>query len=155
MNVPTIQFEGRLFGYKKTRNKDGDWVEVRLQVHPEEAAPLNSIALGQRLQCVVVPIGNDEQPLPVKPKGGELAKRAGILCGDERFQKWLAKLEGHILTGGPKEKADATAILLRRMCGVLTRAEFDSITRTEPGQKFLALEHEFKEAHGMVAERTQ
>jgi hypothetical protein len=28
MTIPTIQFEGRLFGYKKTRDKEGNWVEL-------------------------------------------------------------------------------------------------------------------------------
>jgi len=153
--MDTIQFEARLFGYKKTRNKDGDWVELRLQVHPEEAAPLNSVDLGQRLQCVVVPIDTDEQPMPVeKPKGGELARQAGILCSDERFREWIyitgrwAEQYGDEFAKPDRERA---ADYIRNLCGVTSRADLDH--NEEAAEEFRELKGAFDEAHGMIAKR--
>lgn len=156
MNVPTIQFEGRLMGYKKTRNRDGDWVELRLQVHPDEASPLNAVALGQRLQCVVVEIGDDEQPAQ-KPKGGELARRAGILCNDERFQQWAYLKAYPEVAENPSSydpigfSSDGAAGWLRDVCHIESRAMLDH----DPvaAKEFTLLETEFNQVHGMMAEK--
>lgn len=50
----------------------------------------------------------------LKPKGGELAKLAGILCADPKFQDWIS---------ATSEEDAATE--LRARCGVTSRAELD------------------------------
>ena len=54
-------------------------------------------------------------------KGGERAKRAGILCGDPAFQLWLRI---H-LSGGWALDAEQTAAALRIDCKIRSRAELD------------------------------
>lgn len=143
MTVPSIQFEAKLMGYAKSRNKDGDWTDIRLQVHPEETEELNRLTLGTRLQCVIVVIDDQEQPVAVqKPKGGPLSKAAGILCSDGRFLRWLHS-QGHV--------DQEAAPFVRRFCSVESRAELDH--NPEAARKFLNLKAEFEQAHGMMAER--
>ena len=55
-----------------------------------------------------------DSPTPDRPKGGELAKWAGILCNDEEFQKWI---------GIRDAKAAREKILTQ--CGVHSRADLD------------------------------
>lgn len=50
-----------------------------------------------------------------KAPGGPLARRAGILCNEGAFQKWMT----------PATNADEAAELLRIYCGVKSRAELD------------------------------
>lgn len=157
MTVPSIQFEAKLMGYAKSRNKDGDWTDIRLQVHPEETEDLNRLMLGTRLQCVIVVIDDQEQPVAVqKPKGGELAKMAGILCSDRRFHIWAyqqdAPPDEPVFEEDPIRLTEASAIgWLREKCGVASRAELDH--NPEAAQKFINLKAEFEQAHGMMAER--
>lgn len=72
---------------------------------------------GKRYMLALVEIGDDEQPVqPVeKPKGGALAKLAGIWCSNPNFIKWIGASD-----------AEGAAKQIRVMCGVLSRAELDS-----------------------------
>ena len=145
--MTAIQFEARLMGLKKTRNAKGDWCECRLEVHPDEAQALFMLKLGTRLGVAAVPIGDDEQPItPEKPKGGELARRAGILCSDKRFWHFC----GAKGLTRPDDTREAASIV-RGYCEVGSRAELDG--NPQAASLFLALEQEFKLAHGMTAEK--
>ena len=64
-----------------------------------------------------------------KPKGGRLAKKAGILCATQSFQNylysahpadWLHNIERH------QQTSDAAAALLRSLCCVESRKAFDN-----------------------------
>ncbi len=54
------------------------------------------------------------QPKPIKPKGGALARRAGIMCNERGFQTFL-----------DVSSADAAANLVRQKCGIESRAQLD------------------------------
>jgi hypothetical protein len=55
-----------------------------------------------------------------KPKGGELARWAGIICADIRFVMWVKESHGEDL-----QNSTEAAIWLRDFCGVESRAELD------------------------------
>lgn len=77
-------------------------------------------ANGQRFMAVLVPIGDDEEPMakplppttikPVKPNQRE----AGMLCRDLNFMTWIGATT-------PEEAAEK----LRSRCGVSSRRELD------------------------------
>ena len=85
-----IECEARLVGLSKQRRKDGDWIEVKFHIHPDDhPAALFILPLGTDCMLSVKgiedAIGTTTQPL----KGGERARRAGILCNDRDFQSYM------------------------------------------------------------------
>lgn len=50
-----------------------------------------------------------------KPKGGDLARLAGMLCTNQKFQEWA-----------DVSNSDAAAEFIRRRCGIQSRAELDN-----------------------------
>lgn len=58
-----------------------------------------------------------------KPKGGELAKWAAILCHDEKFWEWLSietERLGYLITNN-----DEARMRLIEICGITSRSELD------------------------------
>lgn len=76
-------------------------------------------------------------------KGGKLAQRAGILCNEGAFAKFLYDIDvglGPSVFGGEFDgKPDAA---LRYMCGVESRADLDH--NDKAARKFLDLEASYK-----------
>jgi len=89
---------------------------------------------GQRLACVLVEIGDDEQPVQQEPaapgpapaepeqKGGELAKLAGMWCAAPGFWEFLNSNSTGKWTVTNAEQA---AAVVRKVCRVETRAMLD------------------------------
>lgn len=83
---------------------------------------------GQRFMAVLVEVGDDELPVPPpkpepqseKPKGGPLAKLAGMWAADPEFWAWL----GTVHTSNHWD-GDTAAAYIRNVCGVESRAELD------------------------------
>lgn len=103
----------------------------------------------------LAPLGGLDQsvemtPEPEKPKRrwNEMsrAQRAGMLCADGEFQRWLASLNTsyeYDICGVLREyRAAATAGVLRKICNVTSRSEFD--TNEEAGKRWDALEAEYR-----------
>jgi hypothetical protein len=61
----------------------------------------------------------DMKAVAEKPKGGKLAQRAGIVCGEPGFKKYLLSHHPYI------EALGTPAQYLRSYCGVVSRAELD------------------------------
>lgn len=132
-----IECEARLVGLSKQRRKDGDWIEVKFHIHPDDhPAALFILPLGT--DCMlsvkgVAEIAGDETPKPesvaeqVRPKGGPISQQAGRLCNDPAFQRWYAKQ----WTEKPPDISDSewAARCIRAQCGVSSRAEIDSDSR--------------------------
>lgn len=63
------------------------------------------------------------------PKGGELAKLAGILCADMGFQAWIEHAYGEELPANAAlpldDDAERAAVIVRHVCRVKSRAELD------------------------------
>lgn len=148
MTLPTIQFEGRLKAIGATSTKDGNWTKVEFQVHPSDnVSAMLSAGINSRWQVVVVQLGDDDQPVtPEKPKGGPISQRAGMLCGDERFQRWVGRSAIEAVAFGGN-----AADWLRARCGVESRAELDG--NPEAAERFRQLETEYLEATGQFPER--
>lgn len=138
-----IVIEARKAGLKQAKRKaaDGSWFDVHditFEIHPNDTnSPLSNMPLGTRVALVVTQLREDgsvdtpavdsaETP-PVK--GGERARRAGILCGTMPFQNWLYdafpdewQMADQTCSG---DEADATAQAVRNLCRVKSRAELD------------------------------
>lgn len=117
---PSFQGEVMLAGWSETHN-GGAKVTFWLQDSDDlEAFKRMTVAkgktAGQRLALVAVEIGEDEQPVqrPDKPKGGELARLAGMFCQQPKFWQF-AGVEG----------AEEAAEWIRVKCMVDSRSELD------------------------------
>lgn len=125
---PTFQGEVMLLGWSESHN-GGAKVTFQL-ADPSDLEPFKAMTVakgktaGQRLACVLVEIGDDEQPVErheEKPKGGTLAKLAGMWCNDPRFWEWLTKC-----CDRPCSKTGDAAHWIRQWCSVNSRTELDS-----------------------------
>jgi len=86
--------EARLMGLAKRRSKDGDWFEIKIQVHPDEMpSDLYGVPLGTRIGVAMVQISEDEQEKPVSRKFSDLSRamQAAMRCKDRAFQEWLSQ----------------------------------------------------------------
>ncbi len=134
--VPTFSGEMQLAGWAETHTggcKVTFWLPSSEDLDVFRALTVRKGNLaGQRFMAVLVEIGDDEQPVredaaPAlavgRAKGGALSKLSGIWCGDRHFQAWLT-IEfpkfGEI--GNASEAAD----VVRNVCGVDSRADFDN-----------------------------
>jgi hypothetical protein len=151
MTTP-IKCEARLMGLSKTRRKDGDWTEVRWHIHPDDfPAALFLLPLGTA--CNLEISGADDETTteddapdePVKLKGGERARRAGILCNDPDFQTFLATHWPDLWACNhpPRNKsADTAAAIIRTLTGCKeSRAELDHAQ--DSGGAWDQIEHDF------------
>lgn len=136
---PTFQGEIQLLGWSESHN-GGAKVTFQL-ADPSDLEPFKAMTVakgktaGQRLACVLVEIGEDEQPVPSlqaegdylahneKAKGGALAKLAGMWCNDPKFWEWINK-RGHwpLLIESEKDAAE----FVYASCCIESRAELDA-----------------------------
>lgn len=80
---------------------------------------------GHRFMAALVEIGDDEKPISpdsreLKPKGGELARMAGVFCADPKFWAWI----NGVSDGYVSNESEAAA-WVRRTCDIDSRAELD------------------------------
>lgn len=127
---PTFQGEVMLLGWSESHN-GGAKVTFQL-ADPSDLEPFKAMTVakgktaGQRLACVLVEIGEDEQPVPQQDqsadlKGGPLAKLAGMWCNEPTFWKWINEQTKWNAYG-----AEDAAAYVRGVCGVESRAQLDS-----------------------------
>jgi hypothetical protein len=119
MTKPTFSGEVQFAGYSDS-SRSGPRVTLRLSDRSDLERFVG--CEGKRYMVALVEIGSDEQPVsapePEKPKGGPLAKSAGIICGTPMFQKF-AGVRGYDVSEG------GAAQLVRDVCNVTSRAELD------------------------------
>ena len=127
-----IECEARIVGLSKQRRKDGDWIEVKFHIHPDDhPAALFILPLGTHCMLSVKgtpeETGSEQRSEPAKPerpKGGPLSQEAGRLCANDAFQIWyLASVLYDDRT--PDQRSARCAEELRRECGVSSRAQLD------------------------------
>jgi hypothetical protein len=94
--TPTFQGEVQLAGWSETHTggcKVTFWLPDAGDLDAFRALTVRKgNTAGHRLACVLVEIGDDEQPVtpePVEMKGGPLAKLAGMWCNDRYFIEWV------------------------------------------------------------------
>lgn len=128
--TPTFQGEMQLAGWQESHTSGAKltfWLSdsADLDVFRGMTARKGHRA-GQRFAVVLVEIGDDEQPVipeiapapaPAieRPKGGDLARMAGMWCADPEFRDWSRT-----------DSADHAADWIRDVCEVESRAELDN-----------------------------
>ena len=150
-------FEGRLVGYSKQSRKDGDWIEVRFHIHPNDVTPaLAAAPLKTAFMVAAVPAQKTEEPeKPGKRHWDEipLPEQAGIRCNDPLFQEWLRAryFPSSKLNEDPKVRLIWAEQTVRVNCGrVDSRAEFSP--DNEPGRQWIVLDQEFRQSQGLITE---
>jgi hypothetical protein len=92
---PTFQGEVQLAGWSETHTggcKVTFWLADADDLDAFRALTVRKgNTAGHRLACVLVEIGDDEQPVepPQEMKGGAKAKLAGMWCRDNYFTHWV------------------------------------------------------------------
>lgn len=169
MTVPAIHFEAKKHAYRQTQ----DGVVVSFVVHPNDLNAGFAVApLGTRYMVALAMIGDDGEPISPgsvqeeprttqgdavgsgnlnAPGPGEtrkeytLANRVGMTCAEPAFQEWLSQRHN-----GAVVNKDTVGPLVRRICGVETRA--DILPGTPAATKWHALALDYEQATGRMAE---
>ena len=150
--TPVFQDEVMLAGWSESHNggaKVTFWLSDPSALDAFRAMTVaKGKTAGQRLACVLVEIGDDEKPvnadvgIPIaqenqqlaaeKPKGGPLAKLAGMWCEMPLFWDFLLWKHEYTVSNEP----DA-AKTVYELCGITSRAELDH--NEQAAQKFKSL----------------
>ena len=148
-SIPSIGFEARLVGFSKKADKNGTWTAITLHIHPQDVPEeLATADLRSVWMVGMAAVGDDGHPEPVqkpKRKWEDLPRsaRAGILCQDERFQKWVSTLGRFPATEmGAKQ-------FIYQTCTVRTRADLDL---REIAGCFDSIVSQFRSDTGQIAE---
>lgn len=125
-------FQGALW-FKRWSDSSTQGVQVTFALaDAEELEPLKA-KIGKRFACVLVEIGDDEQPSqePQKPRRvhkdarGPLCREACELCVVPQFQMWASLMDASD-DGSEPEPCEAIAkAYILSACGVASRKEFD------------------------------
>lgn len=133
--TPTFHGEMQLAGWSETHTggcKVTFWLPDPADLDAFRALTVRKgNVAGHRFMVAMVEIGDDEQPVqqpagpaPEKPKGGALARLAGMWCNDEEFWTWIRSSQNIRC-----DNAELAAMFIRRTCGIESRAELDSNDR--------------------------
>ena len=111
--MSALQFEA----VKVALKQDATGFVLTLKIHPDEI-PDEVIRdfVGARYALAMVRINEDETPRQYENR----VKKAGILCRDIRFRKWIESTEGQSCEG----EEDAVAWLYAT-CGIKSRTELN------------------------------
>lgn len=133
IRAAAINCEARKTAYRQT--KEG--VVVSFVIHPDEVPDALAVApLGVRYMLAMVELADDETPVKREPAKRSYAQKAGILCGEPTFRRFL--MEQFIaLSDEPDEAARA----VRLFCGVKSRAHL--VEGTPAGDKWRELESRY------------
>lgn len=123
-----------------TQGKDG--LILKLAIHPNDAPQDVILApVGSRYVVAVVRLSDDDQPMVPQKKRevDSIVASAGLMCRNERFQKWLQSRRWIV---SADENSAVQAI--RDLCGIKSRSEF--ATNEEAREIFLQLKKDFEQA---------
>lgn len=110
-------------------------IRVKIDIEPADAElafkllgmPGNPVAIARLLSA-----GESNpapSPEPVKPKGGPLAKLAGMWCAEPEFADWLADCHPLIFEGALQDAngdvEEAAKRIVCSLCGIESRIELD------------------------------
>ena len=136
MNInPTFTGEMQLAGWSETHNggcKVTFWLPDATELDAFRALTVRKgNTAGHLFMAALVEVGDDEQPVqpeptapePETPKGGMLAKLAGMLCDQPEFWAFLNRCNAN--GGQVIQNAEDAANFVREVCGVASRAELD------------------------------
>lgn len=129
--------EGQLVSIKNVSTHKSACLVIHV---PEEYALKVIEAFGWPTMVAPVPVAIAKLDLsakPEKPKGGKLAQRAGILCGEGVFRKFIQEHYAYSAS-----HADECGGAIRLICGVMSRADLDH--NDEAAKIFRDLEASFE-----------
>lgn len=109
---------------------------------PSKGVPIALARIDQNTKAIAALYGKETEP---ERKGGKLAQRAGILCSEGGFQRFVAERVAKMAgMAAPVNNIDPedVAVFVRNHCGVESRAELDH--DVEAARKFNDLEMEYK-----------
>jgi hypothetical protein len=108
------------------QRQNGDWkisfTVASIDMHPS----LTGAAMGTRFACVLVEVGDDEEPVDHQAMDRDKwralgpAKQAGIRCKDPLFWAYLRECE---LDYYHVDSEETAASAVRNICNVLTRSD--------------------------------
>ena len=101
-------------------------LRITLEFEPRHAREAYALfgARGTPVAVAALKVGHAAVQESGKPKGGALAREAGILCARADFQEWLMVAS-----------EEAAAALIREVCEIESRAELD--TDATAGKRFV------------------
>jgi hypothetical protein len=70
-------------------------LRVQIDVDPESRRDFLRLFPDIDMRVAIAPLRSDAKAQD-EPKGGELARLAGILCSDEEFQLWIEEVAGEL-----------------------------------------------------------
>lgn len=126
----SFQGEMQLAGWSETHNggcKVTFWLPDAAELEAFRALTVRKgNTAGHRFMAALVEIGEDElpvqqEPQQEKPKGGALAKLAGMWANEPEFWEWMKSIDHYA------EDAGDAAAFMRAQCVVQSRAELDSV----------------------------
>ena len=148
MPTPSTHCEAKKHGYRQT----ADGIVVSFVLHPNEVPDdLALAALGTRYMLAFTRIGDDEEPQVPEVKRPPRdfhtlprSQQAGILCGDETFQRWVTGRNGFTTD------LDGARQFVIDRCKVNSRRELD--VSHDAGVLWNALRLQFEQAAGRATE---
>lgn len=112
-------------------------VRVQIDIDPRFRAQFFEMFGQIDMPVALAPLAADfekREPQPEKPKGGALAKLAGMLCDDSNFHEFLTH---QFALEEICESADGAATVVREVCEIESRSELD--WHTEAADRFHVL----------------
>jgi hypothetical protein len=120
-----ISLELKKDGLQQRQN--GDWMLRFTVAGTDMHQRLATAAMGTRYQCVLVEVGDDEEPIDHnamerdKWRAAGPVKQAGIRCTDPVFWAYLSEEHEH----GDVNNGPDAAQVVRTICDVASRADLD------------------------------
>ena len=156
MTIPTHQFEAKVRAVTRRTNKSGDWWSVTLEVQPHDfdEALCTMAQAQQRVQAVLAAIGDNEQPVEVKPArkpATTRAEKARRLCGVPQFQEFMRLWANVPAWSKDWDRYEQTSHWLKLYLCIDSKAVLD--THTSPAAAFDRLLAEYEQSTGRMAER--
>ena len=107
-------------------------VRVQIDIDPECRKAFFALFPEIDTRVALAPLHSEAKA--AQPKGGELARLAGMLCSDAQFQAWIENTAPNDFLPSVTEAMGITAegraaITLRNVCGIESRAELDNDAR--------------------------
>ena len=137
-DVQGIQIEMKKNSLKQLQS--GDWVVSFTASQIDFPTDLATAAMGQRFMAVLVPLGDFEeapsQTNSAQKNKYELSRQAAMRCDDPRFWTFLTEYGPD-----PVEDSVAAAEVIRMLCDVQSRSEFD--TNPKAAEKWRNLKASF------------
>jgi len=109
-------------------------LQLTINIEPRDAIKAFTLfsAPGTALAIAALVPTHQQSPEPEKPKGGSIAKWLGIRCGEPGFQDWLMlTFRNEWRASSCKSVPEQCAAVIRMVCEVKSRAEFDNDTEAE------------------------